>query len=152
MPERQRVIPDTSCLIALSALSLLDVLQRFYGQVVIPVAVAEEFGEPLPEWMTRVQANPIVVAALRESLDHGEAEVIALAAQTTGALAVLDDQRARTVARAMGVELTGTLGILLRAKREGVLESLSSAIEVLERVGFHMSPELKARVLTLARE
>jgi predicted nucleic acid-binding protein len=152
MPERQRVVVDTSCLIALSALSLLDVLEDFYEHVVVPVAVAEEFGEPLPDWMTAAQGNPLVVAALRESLGHGEAEVIAVAAQSAESLAVLDDQHARAVARAMGVQITGTLGILLRAKRDGALASISSALEVLERVGFHMSSELMARVRALAGE
>jgi hypothetical protein len=152
MPERQRVVPDTSCLIALSALSLLDVLHDFYGEVLVPAAVAEEFGEPLPEWVIQVQGNPLVIAALRESLGRGEAEVIAATAENSNTLAVLDDQRARAIARAMGIRLTGTLGILLRAKREGALTSVHSALDVLEQVGFHMSSELRAKVRELAEE
>lgn len=152
MPERQRVVPDTSCLIALSALSLLDLLERFYGEVLVPLAVADELGEPLPPWASKVQASPLLVTALRESLGRGEAEVIALAAETPGSLAVLDDQRARTTARSMGVKLTGTLGILLRAKREGALASMSSALEALEAIGFHMAPELAASMRELAGE
>jgi len=151
MPER-RVVPDTSSLIALSTLSLLDVLEHFYGEVVVPPAVAEEFGEPLPTWVTQLEANPLLVTALRESLGRGEAEVIAVAAESPGSLAILDDQRARAAARAMGVRLTGTLGVLLRAKHEGVLASVSSALDTLEQSGFHMSLQLTARVRQLAGE
>jgi len=152
MPEGQRVVPDTSCLIALSALSLLEVLKDFYREVMVPHAVAEEFGEPLPEWTVRVDATPLLVAALRESLGAGEAEVIAVAAESPGAVAILDDHRARAAAKGMGVRLTGTLGILLRAKREGVLTSLTPALDVLDRVGFHISSELRSRVRQLAGE
>jgi predicted nucleic acid-binding protein len=152
MPDPQRVVVDTSCLIALSALSQLELLHDFYGRVLIPRGVAQEFGEPLPDWITLVDAAPLVVAALRESLDLGEAEVIAVAAEEQGSLAILDDDRARTTCRAMGVPLTGTLGVLLRAKREGRLPSLSAALDVLDTVGFYLSTELKARVRELAGE
>ena len=119
MPDR-RVVPDTTCLIALSAVSLLDLLHEFYDVVVVPDAVAHEFGDPLPSWVEAAQGDPVLVSALRQSLGPGEAEVIAVATQSADALAVLDDKRARATARAMGVRLTGTLGILLRAKREGL--------------------------------
>jgi len=151
MPDR-RVVPDTTCLIALSAMSRLDLLDELYDDVVVPDAVAQEFAEPLPQWAKPVHGDPLVIAALRESLGHGEAEVIAVAAQSADALAVLDDKRARATARAMGVRLTGTLGILLRAKREGRLPSMRAALDVLERAGFHMSSELRAKACKLAGE
>jgi predicted nucleic acid-binding protein len=92
MPDRH-VVPGTSCLIALSALSLLDILDEFYNGVIIPHVVMQEFGEPLPEWVKPAQGDPLVVSALRQTLGHGEAEVIAVAAQRTDALAVLDDKQ-----------------------------------------------------------
>jgi hypothetical protein len=152
MPDPQRVVPDTSCLIALSALSLLDLLHEFYDEVLIPRGVAVELGEPLPAWAVLVDAAPLVVAALRDSLGLGESEVIAVAAEHPGSIAVLDDERARAVARAMGVTLTGTLGVLLRARREGRLPSLSAALDTLDAAGFRMSPALKARMRELAGE
>jgi predicted nucleic acid-binding protein len=152
MPDPQRVVPDTSCLIALSALSLLDLLREFYSEVLIPRSVASEFGEPLPAWVTLVDAAPLVVATLRESLGPGEAEVIAVAMEDPRSVAILDEQRARAVCRMMGIKLTGALGILLRAKREGRLPSLSAALDTLDEVGFHMSPALKARLCELAGE
>jgi hypothetical protein len=151
MPER-RVVPDTSCLIALSTLSLLELLDELYGDVAVPQAVIQEFGEPLPEWAKPVQGDPLVVTALRESLGHGEAEVIAVAAQSTETLTVLDDKHARAVAQTMGVQITGTLGILLRAKREGRLLSIRDALDTLEQSGFHLSSELKAKACELAGE
>ena len=151
MPDL-RVVPDTTCLIGLSAVSLLDLLDELYDVVVVPEAVVQEFGEPLPSWAKPAEGDPLLVSALRQTLGPGEAEVIAVAAQSTNALAVLDDKRARATARAMGVRLTGTLGILLRARREGRLPSMRAAIEVLGRAGFHLSSELKEKACKLAGE
>jgi len=83
-------------------------------------------------------------------LGPGESEAIALAAQHPGALVVLDDLRARRVARDMGLRLTGTVGVLLRAKREGLLTSVSSALARAESVGFRVSIALRDEALRLA--
>lgn len=147
------VVPDTSCLIALVALGQIDLLRAFYGTVFVPEAVADEFGDSLPPWLeSRRVTNTKLVAALHTSLGAGESEVIALATEVEGALVILDDLRARRVAADMGLRLTGTLGIILRAKKEGVLASVATALAQVESVGFRLSPALRAEALRLAGE
>ena len=151
MPET--VIPDTSCLIGLQSGGVLDLLHRLYPHVVVPSAVIVEFGEPTPVWISVAPVNNIqLVQALRSSLGPGESEVIALSLEHVGAVAVLDDSRARRTGRDLGVRFTGTVGILLRAKAEGVLLSVSSVLDTMARSGFRLSPALRREVLRLASE
>lgn len=147
------VVPDTSCLIALTALDQLQVLAELYPSCAVPPAVVEEYGPGLPPWIRLVQAQEMrLVAVLSDTLGRGEPEAIALASALPGSLVVLDDLRARRAARSVGLRLTGTLGVLLRAKREGRLTSLSNALEVMERTGFRLSADLRDSVLRLAGE
>lgn len=149
------VLPDTSCLIALTAADALPVLRDLYPRVVVPAAVAHEFGAPLPEWIEIVEIPTIarpLASALSSSIGRGETELIALAATRPGSLVVLDDRRARRVARDMGLRLTGTVGVLLRAKGEHLLGSVHRALVAAEAVGFRLSTELRQRALRLAEE
>jgi len=147
------VVPDTSCLIALDALGQMKLLVTFYGVVTIPQAVAREFGSVVPCWLqVRTVKNTSLIAALRRSLGPGESEAIALASEIPNSLLVLDDLRARRVASEMGLVLTGTLGLILRAKNEGVIASVDAALSQIERVGFRLSSDLRKEVLLLAGE
>ncbi len=149
------VVPDTSCLIALTGIGRLDILQSLYTSLAVPRAVLREFGDALPEWIVTEDlsgaARPLA-NALSSTLGPGESEAIALAAQRPGALVVLDDRRARRVARDMGLRLTGTVGVLLRAKREGLVASVSRALAQAEDVGFRVSTALHDEALRLAAE
>jgi predicted nucleic acid-binding protein len=145
-------VPDTSCLIALSSLGLLDLLPKLYDEITIPAAVVEELGEPLPQWMSvRRPGNALAMSVLREHLGAGEAEVICLAAEQPGRIAVLDDMQARSAARNLGIRHTGTLGVLVRAHREGLLASLKEPLITLRSVGFRISDDLEALILGLTQ-
>jgi predicted nucleic acid-binding protein len=76
-------------------------------------------------WMVKQAAkNEILVIALRQTLDNGEAEAIALATELHPESVLLDDKLARQMARRLGVPVTGTLGVLLRAKQVGLIVEL----------------------------
>jgi len=115
MPEL--VIVDTSSLIALEKVNLLDLLCKVYFQVVIPESVIREFGiVSLPCLSTRtVGSNLLKLLVTDLNLGKGEADVIALASQT-GSEVMIDDLRARKVAENMGLKVTGTIGFLIRAE------------------------------------
>ncbi len=131
---------------------MLDLLNRFYAEVVVPQAVAEEFGEALPPWMRVEQAgNRALVQALRSTLGRGEAEAIALAIDIQGGVVVLDDKRARRTATDLDIDKTGTLGLLLKAKADGILDSMEEALATLETAGFRISDELRTAVLEMAK-
>jgi uncharacterized protein len=129
----------------------LDLLARLFGVVLAPPAVVEEFGE-VPPWLaTTSLSDPTVAAALGLVLGRGESEAIALAAERRCRV-ILDDHQARAAAARLGVEVIGTIGILLRGKQEGVVDSVRPWLDALETGGFRVDARLRDRALELAGE
>ena len=160
MPE---VIVNTSPLQYLFQLSLLELFPSLYGYVIVPEAVVLELyrgrerGCLLPNveklaWVTVKQPRHPVLLPLASGLGAGESAVLALAHEIPEALAVLDDKRARRYARLLGVRLTGTLGILLKAKHAGKLAALYPVMEQLEKLGFRFHCDTRNAILKLAGE
>ena len=160
MPE---VIVNTSPLQYLFQLNLLEFLPSLYGHVIVPEAVVLELyrgrerGCLLPNveklaWVTVKQPRHPVLLPLASGLGVGESAVLALAREIPGAVAVLDDKRARRYARLLGVRLTGTLGILLKAKHAGKLAALYPVMEQLEKLGFRFHHDTRNAILKLAGE
>ncbi len=90
---------------------------------------------------------------LRRQVDAGEAEAIALAVDLGAAIVIIDEQEGRLLARQAGLSITGTLGILLRAKRNGHLELIKPEILALRKnTRFFLSAALEAEVLAAAGE
>lgn len=85
--------------------------------------------------------------AFMMELDEGEAEAIVLALEESADLILLDDYEARKVVRSFGLNITGTVGILIRAKREGKVESLKDEIEKLMKTGFWLNRKLYERII-----
>src|SRR6266540_1881287 len=134
MPE---VIADTSPIQYLYQIGLLDVLNVLYGQITIPEAVAGELnvgrahGLSLPDvssisWMTVKTPQGQALLPLVPDLGPGEREAIALAIETKDSLLILDDALARKHAQLLGITMTGTLGVLLKAKQTGHLKGVES--------------------------
>ena len=99
-----------------------------------------------------VKGRPFV-QVLQRDLDKGEAEAIALALEVNAEWILLDEREGRRVAKSLGLRVTGVVGILLRAWREGKLPSLKGAIEELrEKAGFHIGAELVADILRESQE
>lgn len=146
-------IPDTSCLIGLSGGHLLDILPRLYSEVLVTRGVVLEFGEALPDWVSvALVGNTRLVQVLRSSLGLGESEVIALALEHQDVVAVLDDLKARRMARELGVRFTGTAGVLLKAKAAGLIPSVTRALDAMAPSGFRLSDDLRREVIRLAGE
>jgi uncharacterized protein len=158
------VVSDASPLIGLAAVGQLDLLQRLYGEVVIPVAVHRELttSSDAPgaaqvasaSWM-RVQAvqDRSVVDALSLHLDVGEAEAIALAVEVEAELLLMDERRGRSAAVRLGRRVVGVLGVLVEAKKSGHLPGLRPVLEALTvQAGFRVSEQLRRQVLEAAGE
>ena len=104
-------------------------------------------------WIVQEAVTSISAAAALYGLGRGETEAINLAVEHPGSLVILDDRRSRLVAGSLGLNIIGTLGILLIAKRKGLIQSLAMEIEYLQtRIGFRIDVDLKARVLREAGE
>ena len=141
MPEP--IIADTSSLIALERIDLLQILCEIYKEVVIPESVVKEFGNlSLPcRSIRKVESNLLKLLITDLNLGKGEADVIALASQT-GLKVVIDDSKARKVAENMGIKVTGTIGILIKAEKLGLIKSAHDKVMGLRDKGFYVSGEL----------
>lgn len=96
--------------------------------------------------------NQALVQSLELDLGAGEAEAIAFSVECSAARLIVDDKKARRVARQLQQPVTGTLAILLRAKDEGLLFSVRDVIDALLAVNFHISDGLVEEVLRRAGE
>jgi predicted nucleic acid-binding protein len=152
MPDRL-VVSNTSPLLYLHQVGQLDLLRQRYGQVVVPGAVAEELaagselGIDAPSleqhpWL-QVKAPPerLLLRALVD-LGPGEAEVIAFGLANPGALLLLDDRLARRTAALFGLSVTGTIGVLVGAKRAGALTSVLPVLDALKKTTIRVTDEL----------
>lgn len=147
-----RAVADSACLIALDAIGRLDLISGVFEQVSVTPEVLAEVGRALPGVVATPASDRGVVAALKTQLDEGEASVIALAMEIGDVLVVLDDKKARRVARQLGLKVTGTIGLLVRAKRLGLVDAIEPLLSALERAGFRMSRALRQEALRLAGE
>ena len=149
-------VSNSSPLIALAAIDRLELLPALFQSIVIPPAVAHEIRRsvPLPvAWLQiRTLEGPLPETVLRRSLADGEREAIALALETRPDGIILDDLPARRVAHAAGLNVIGTLGVLLGAKRAGLLPAIRRELDGLVRTSFFLSPQLYTELLQAAGE
>lgn len=118
------IISDTSCLIILNKIGELDLLCQLYNTVTITRDNLLEFGEQLLDWIEVQQAKDQYRQQLLEmQIDKGEASAIALALETADNTVILDDWKARKLAERLGLSVTGTLGVIIRAKNTGLIQS-----------------------------
>ena len=147
------IIADASCFILLSKIDEFELLQKTYGSIITTSEVAFEFGLPLPTWV--ITKNPRSLdrrLLLKRRLGLGEASVISLAIETSDATIVLDDQKARNVAIEMGLEVTGTIGVIARAKLKGIIPSVQPLIDQIRKTNFRLAPEIEVEALIAAGE
>jgi predicted nucleic acid-binding protein len=136
MPD---IISNTSCLIALSNIDMLELLQKRYGHVFITPEVASEFGEILPDWISVVPVRDTYRTLLiNNHLDLGESSTIALASEMDDPLLILDDGKARKYAKSIGLKITGTLGIIRKCYEIGLIKDIIEIITALRNVNFRV--------------
>jgi predicted nucleic acid-binding protein len=149
------VVSDTSPLNYLLLCGAVDVLPRLFGKVTIPGAVLAELNSAdapsivrawtgaLPAWI-EVRDPAHVNASLK--LHFGEREAICLALEMRADLVLIDERVGRRVAKELGLNVVGTLGVLDRAAQGGMLD-LPTAIDRLQRTTFKVDPSLLKAVL-----
>lgn len=161
------VVSDTTPIRALALCGRLDLLVRQFGGVTIPMVVWKEL-ERLPHavgravilaamadgWLTVDDSPPSPLGVyLRGNLDPGEAAAIDLACARKAAWLLMDEMAGRRVAARLGLKVTGSLGVLLRAKLDGSLPSLRQELDrIRSEAKFYLSKELEERVLREAGE
>lgn len=152
MPKRI-VIADTSCLIALTNIEAINILKELYQEIFITEEILDEFGESVPEWIKVEKVkNEKYKKLLDQVLDSGEASAIALALDCDNVLLVLDDLKGRKEAEKLGFKITGTLGVLFKAKQLGIINELKVYLEKLKNVGFRISEKIETEILKRSNE
>ncbi|MFN7853476.1 MAG: DUF3368 domain-containing protein [Dolichospermum sp.] len=158
------IVSDTTPISELAKVDHLDLLPKLFGKVVIPQGVFDELqvGEhPAAKlvqnlsWLEVITVdNQQLVRELHQSfkLDLGESEAIALAEEISASQLLIDERAARKVAMARKLPLIGTVGILLLAKRRGLLDSVKDVLDEMKAQGMRISDRLYVQVLTLAQE
>ena len=157
------VICNTSPLQYLHQADLLHLLPALFGSVQVPSAVVGELAEGrrrgfrLPEleelpWVTVRSVRDRKLLPLVKGLGNGEKEVLALGLEAPDHLLVLDDHDARRHAIAVGLEITGTLGVLLLSKERGLLDSVQPVLDRLQALQFRLGTATRRVVLDLANE
>ena len=150
MPE---IISNTSCLIALDDIGMLNILKSLYGKISISTEVSQEFGKQVEDWIEIKQVKDRnYLKILNNLVDLGEASTIALALEFDEVLTILDDLKARKLAKNLKVKYTGLLGVLLKAKDKNVISSVKEVLIKLKSANFFISKAIEEKVLRLANE
>ena len=148
------IVSNSSPLIALAQIGRL--LEKIHPQIFIPPAVAKEI-EPtipmLPGWVSiKPVAQPLGRDVLTAAIWPGETEVLSLGLELRAAQLLLDERPARRFAKQLGVPVIGTVGLLLLAKRRGLLREVRPELDRLLSARFFMNQEFYDLVLAEAGE
>lgn len=161
MPEL--IISNTSPLFYLYRLGHLQLLQQLYKHIVIPEAVVDELeagreqGEEVPniaeyDWIEVRSCHVPRLVRLITDFGAGEAQVLALALEEPNSLVILDERLAREVALLQNLRVTGTAGVILKAKQMGFIPAVKPLLNRLLQLNFRLSDAVTATILKVAQE
>jgi uncharacterized protein len=148
------IISDASCLIALDEIGQLQILKKLFTQITTTEEVKNEFGKPLPEWISvKAVTNSAKKKELNLILDAGEASTIALALENpTQTILIIDEKKGRKIAEQNNLRIIGTLKVLLLAKQKGIITSVKEVVLALSIKKFRFSKVVIDKILEEAKE
>lgn len=156
------IVSNTTPLIGLAILRRIELLRVLFSEVYLPRGVHEEIAvkgigrvgsreiaEAVAAGWGHVEeaANGATLATLKIDLDEGEAEAIALALTRNADLLLMDERKGRAKAKALGLHVVGTIGVLLIASAQGIVIDLAADLKSLRSNGFRISDGLLERIL-----
>ena len=160
---RRKWVTDSSPVILLAKINQSDLLPRLADELTVPEAVAREIiageeDDPARNWIQSAgqefiqPVDSVSPAVTAWNLGHGESAVLSWGNKREGWTALLDDGAARRAARALGVRVSGTLGVVLAAKREGEIVRIKPLLEELVSAGLRVSDSVLEEALQQAGE
>jgi predicted nucleic acid-binding protein len=153
---RPVVIVDASPLICLGWVEQLEILPAVFGRLLVPPSVAAEVshgGFTLPSWIdVRSLDHPLDPRVAAARLGAGESEVLCLGLELEHAVLILDDGKARALARELQLPILGTAAALVEAKRAGQLAQVQPVLDALLSKGFRLDRKVYDRILKAAGE
>jgi predicted nucleic acid-binding protein len=158
-----KAIRNTSPLIYLYRIEAIDWLPKLFDEVWTPDAVRNELlagrgkGYDVPNptdypWLNTVNPKSMPSEWLALDLGTGEIAAMALALENPSHVILLDDGLARRTAQVAGLQVWGTLRVLLEAKSQGLVDKIALYVTNLSEAGMWVSSEVKQRILALAGE
>ena len=149
------VVADTSPLTALLHLGQIQLLPQLYGVVYLPVAVAAElntliafgydisFVKNTDVFVIKQVADQSRVQQISQELDRGEAEAIVLAIEIGADLLLIDEKLGKNVALAAGINCMGVVGLLIEAKRKGLITEIKPLLDdLVHNLNFRLSEKI----------
>ncbi len=158
----RKIISNTTPIITLLTISKLELLRDIYDKIIIPEGVYQEieagknknFYKDLSkiEWIEIKSITDKEPLKYISDLDKGEAEVIVLANEIKADLVIIDENAGREYAKYFGLKLTGTIGILLKAKELGLIDKIKPLLITMKNNGIWLSQKFINQVLKIAKE
>jgi len=158
----RRIISNTTPILSLLKIGKLNLLKEIYGKITIPKAVFLEIENgkdklfyqnlKLLDWIEIAEIKNKESRLFFFDLDDGEAEVLILANELHADLVILDEIMGRRYAKRLESNLTGTVGVLLKAKDRGLIKSVSELLNELRVKGTWLNQKLINKALELANE
>lgn len=152
-----KVVLDSSCIIILSQIEKVDILEMLFSEIFVPEAVSAEFmikasgTEDERKFREVVKTakvkDSLAVMTLQTDLGKGESECIVLAKEINADFVVLDDKDARKIAEFLGLNIIGTLGILVMAYKKGIVQNVKSVIDRMREENFWVDDKVYERIL-----
>ena len=161
MPDPRLVISNTSPLFYLHRIHAVDLLRQLYTRVNVTKQVLAELAAGgvsitslgSSDWLTTCEIQIPDTLKTVPDLGAGEASAIALALESSlSPLLLLDDRLGRRIAALNHLAMTGTAGILLRAKQQGLVPAIKPLLGKLIQSGFYLRPQHIADICSLAGE
>jgi predicted nucleic acid-binding protein len=150
----RKVVVNTTPLIALSHIGQLDILKKMYGEILIPNAVYNELSAK-PDSICKIEVdnskdwirveeikNQMAKSMYKTQLHEGEVEVMILAQEVNADLVIIDDSNAKKHAKYLKLPVTGTLGVLIKAKQNGYVDKLKPMLQMMIENGIYISQDL----------
>lgn len=162
--NKHPLVCDTTLLLYLGRIDEIQLLSALFEPICMPEAVRLELDmgrllrpdtiDPAQySWIQSVTVSRSELEALPPNrLGRGEQAVIAYALSHRGHWVGLDDQPARLLAESLGLKVVGCVGVLVRAKKAGLIPVVQPLLTALRLAGFHLAPELYREALRLAGE
>ncbi len=158
----RKVISNTTPIITLLTIAKLELLKELYGKIIIPTGVYEEIEEgrlkkfyvdlSKIEWIEIKTITNRTSLQYLSDLDKGEAEVIILANELSADLVIIDEKLGRAFAEQFNLKVTGTIGILLKAKELGLLPAIKPMLDTMIENGIWVNKKLMTQILKVAGE
>lgn len=158
----RRIVSNTTPLISLLKLGKLELLHNLYGEVLIPKAVFNEVEAGKQKsyycdlsalgWIKTVNITETNAVRYFLDLDAGEAEAIILATETKADLIIIDEKLGRFYAKHANLKVTGTIGVLLKAKSAGLIKAVKPLLIELTEKEVWISEKLIGAIARIAGE